>query len=118
MYPKNRIITGDNHSVSLANIAVHYILYTIAGVLHEAELFCRFTNYLIWIARSESSNESIWKALTLAFANSGLEITFHQACTANQMGDVEFLDVNNCRTTDDDFGFVTKYFTKPTAEGG
>jgi len=34
------------------------------------------------------------------------------------MGDVEFLDVNNCRTTDDDFGFVTKYFTKPTAEGG
>jgi len=30
---KNGIITSDNHSVSLANIAVHYILQPIADVL-------------------------------------------------------------------------------------
>jgi len=37
-YKKNGILTGDNHSVSLANIAVHYILQQIAVVLNEAEL--------------------------------------------------------------------------------
>ena len=31
--PKNGIITDDNHSVSLASIAVHYILQPIADVL-------------------------------------------------------------------------------------
>jgi len=36
--PKNLIITGDNHSVSLANIAVYYILQLVAGVLREVEL--------------------------------------------------------------------------------
>jgi len=42
-----------------------------------------------------------------------LELTFRQACTADQKGEVEFLDVNHFITTDDDFGFVTKDFVKP-----
>jgi len=61
-----------------------------------------------------------WKhrtSTTSAFSNSALELTFRQACTADQKGEVEFLDVNHCITTDDDFGFVTKDFVKPTAEG-
>ena len=44
---KNGIITGVNHPISLANIAVHYILQPIAGVLHEAELFRRFIEDII-----------------------------------------------------------------------
>ena len=36
---KSGIITGDNNSVALANITVHYILQPIADVLNEAELF-------------------------------------------------------------------------------
>ena len=117
---KNGIITGVNHPISLANIAVHYILQPIAGVLHEAELFRRFIEDIIWIATSESSNENIQQALTSAVANSGLELTFCQACTADQKGEVEFVDandVNHCITTDEDFGFVTKDFVKPTVEG-
>jgi len=46
-----------------------------------------------------------------------LELTFPQVCTAHQKGEVEFLDVNHCISPDDDFGFVTKDFIKPTAEG-
>ena len=61
---KNGIITGDNHSVSLANIAVHYILQPIADVLNEAELFRRFIDVIIWISASEISNERIRQALT------------------------------------------------------
>jgi len=46
------------------------------------------------------------------------KLTFRQACTADQKREVEFLHVNDCIiTTDDDFGFVTKGFVKPTAEG-
>ena len=56
---KNGIITIDNHSVSLANIAVHYILQPIADVLNEAELFRRFIDDIIWISASEISNERI-----------------------------------------------------------
>jgi len=39
---KNGIITGDNHSVSLANIAVHNILQPIVDAQNEAERFRRF----------------------------------------------------------------------------
>ena len=42
---RNVIITGDNHSVSLANIAVHYILQPIADVLNEAQLQSTSTNF-------------------------------------------------------------------------
>ena len=114
---KNGIITGDNHSVSLANIAVHYILQPIGDVLNEAELFRRFIDDIIWISASEISNERIRQALTSAFENSGLELTFRQACTAAKTGELEFVDVNHCVTIEDDFGFVTKDFVKPTAEG-
>ena len=37
-------------AVSLANIAVHYILQPIADVLNEAELFRRFIDDIIWIS--------------------------------------------------------------------
>jgi len=105
---KNGIITGDNHSVSLANIAMHYILQPIADVLNEAELFRRFINDIIWSSASEISNERIRQALNSAFENSGLELMFRQACIAEKTGEVEFLDVNHCVTIEDDFGFVTK----------
>jgi len=57
---------------------------------------------------SDISNERIRQALTSAFENCGLELTFRQACTAEKTGEVEFLDVNHCVTTEDDFDFVTK----------
>jgi len=39
---ENGIVNSDNHFVSLANSAVHYILRPIAGALREAERFRRF----------------------------------------------------------------------------
>ena len=47
-----------------------------------------------WISASEVSNERIRQALTSAFKNSGMELTFRQACTAEKTGEVEFLDVS------------------------
>ena len=101
----------------MANIAGHYIIQPIADVLNEAELFRRFIDVIIWISVSEISNERIRQARISAFENSGLELTFRQAYTAEKTGEVEFLDVNHCVTIEYDFGFVTKDFVKPTAEG-
>jgi len=42
---------------------------------------------------------------------------FHQGCTAEPTGEVEFLDVNHCIITEDDFGSATKDFARPTMEG-
>jgi len=101
----------------LANIAVHYILQSLAGVLREAALFRRFIDDILRIATSKLSNDNIRQALTSAFANRGLELTFRQACTGDQTGEVELLDVNHCITIDDDLHIVIKDFVKPTAEG-
>jgi len=86
-------------------------------VLREAALCPRFIDDIIRIATSKSSNENIREALTSAFANRGLELTFRQACTGDQTGEVEFPDVNHCITIDDGLDIVVKDFVKPTAEG-
>ena len=46
-----------------------------------------------------------------------MELIFRQAWSAEKTGEDEFLDVSLCVTIEDDFGFVTKDFVKPTAEG-
>jgi len=87
-------------------------------VLNEAEPFRRFIDDIIWIFASEISNERIRQALTSAFENSGLELTYRQTCTTEKTGEVEFLDVNHCVTVEDDFGFVTKDFVNPQRREG
>ena len=109
IYPRNEVAAKQK--------SVNYILQPIVDVLNEAELFRRFIDDIIWISASEISNERIRQALTSAFENSDWELTFRQACTAEKTAEVEFLDVNHCVTIEDDFGFVTKDFVKPTAEG-
>jgi len=86
-------------------------------VLSKAELFRRFIDDITGITASEISSESLRQALTSAFANSGQGVTFQESCTDEQTGEVEFLDVNHCITTIDDFAFVTKCFAKPTEDG-
>jgi len=87
------------------------------NVLNEAELFRRLIDDMSWISASKLLNGRIRQALASAFANSSLELTLRQACAAEQTNEVEYLDVNQGINTADDFGFVTKDFAKPTAEG-
>jgi len=70
---KHGTVTGDNHSVSLANITVHYILQPIADILEQTELFRRFIDDLVWITDSELTNIGIRSALNTVFKNNGLE---------------------------------------------
>jgi len=53
----------------------------------------------------------------LSSTSSELGLCPHTAAyTAELTGEVEFLHVGHCVSTDDDFRFVTKDFVKPTAE--
>jgi len=55
---KNHCQTEQN--VSLANIAAHYIPQPMAGVTYKVELFHRVMEDTVWIARSESSHETLF----------------------------------------------------------
>ena len=44
------IVTGDNHSVSIASIAMHYVILPISDTLNEAVIFKRFIDDIIWLS--------------------------------------------------------------------
>ena len=46
---KTVIITGDNHSVLLANITLHYVILPISDILDKSILFKRFIDNMIWL---------------------------------------------------------------------
>ena len=66
-YRRGGIVTGDNHSVSLANITVHYVLQPIADILEQTEVFRRFIDDVVWITDSESTNIGIRSALKIQY---------------------------------------------------
>ena len=112
------IITGDNHSVSLANITLHYIIWPIAQFLQQTIIFKRFVDDIIWISLGEKRTNSIKEKLTSTFQEGGLELIFREISTHEPAGScVEFLDVNH-RINDCVLGgFVTTDYIKPTARG-
>ncbi|MEC8568507.1 MAG: hypothetical protein VXY56_09560, partial [Pseudomonadota bacterium] len=71
------IITGDNNSVTLANIALHYVVLPISGILNKAIIFKRYIDDIIWISESEITS-TIQDALTSTFNASGLQLTFRK----------------------------------------
>ena len=111
------IVTGDNHSVSIANITLHFILLPIATTLSKAELFKRYIDDIVWLSYNLDTTNHIRDALTTAFDNASLEVTFRSIHTGNfcNSNKLEFLNVEH--QTDDSFkgGFFTKNFVKPTA---
>ena len=70
------IVTGNNHSVSLANIVMHLIIEQICEHLKWTELFRRYINGIFFISFGPSHTKSIRTALTNIFQNNGLTLTF------------------------------------------
>ena len=114
---KTGIVTGDNHSVSLANIVMHFIIEQISGNLKRTELFRRYIDDIFFISFGFNNTKSIQTALTNIFQNNGLTLTFREVNNRQTGQGVEFLDVFHQIEEDDPIGFVTKNFTKPTAAG-
>ena len=47
---KNGIVIGDNGSVSIANVCMHYILLPLAKVLNKTVVFKRNVDGIIWLS--------------------------------------------------------------------
>ena len=89
------IITGDNHSVSIANITLHHIMLPIADALNKACLFKRYIDDIIWISEGEDHAEMLQNVLLRTFRENGLHLTFRKITTNEPNMSLEFLDVNH-----------------------
>ena len=110
------IVSGDNHSVNLANITVHYVLEPYSLVTEKAEIFGRFTDDIIWLSFGSDNMKDIRDTLGTAFALASLKLTFRHTSTMEADGSVEYLDLHNCVTPNEKYKFITKDFAEATAE--
>ena len=111
----NGIITGDNHSVSLANIAMHFAITPAFPTLKRAVIYKRFIDDIIFIAIGENSTHNIIKAIENSLGKVGLQITtklFNTKCSDQK---IEFLDVLHKNSSDSPSKFVTCNHVKKTA---
>ena len=109
------IITGDNDSVSLANLALHYMLLPISEKLNKTILFKRYIDDIIWISKSQKLTMDIQTTLNTIFVQNDLHLTFRKIGTQEHGKTLEFLDVDHCIDPNSKGGFFTKNFIKPTA---
>ena len=56
---KDGIITGDNHSISLANIPLHYVVCQVSTEVEHAEIFKRFIDDTVWVSFGNQDTENI-----------------------------------------------------------
>ena len=92
------IVTGDNHSVSIANITLHFVLLPISDTINKAELFKRYIDDIIWLSYGQEITNNIQDALITAFGNASLELTFRSIQTggfSKTDNKMEFLDVEH-----------------------
>ena len=108
------IVTGDNHSVSIANMAVHYIVKTAHTTVNKSKLFVRFIDDILWISEGLEDTAAIEQALLKCFGDFGLRLTFRYLNNSSE-NQLEFLDVLHVSNATSRIGFVTKDFQKPTA---
>ena len=112
---KQGIITGDNNSVSLANISMHFIMLKISNILNQAQLFKRFIDDIIWLSYGNALTEKIEQALTNTCMEYELKLTFRKVSTNETGKSLEFLDVLHMIDNSNKFGFFTTSFIKETA---
>ena len=112
---KEGTITGDNLSVSLANIAFIIVLTPIAAILNHVHFSKRFIDDIVWLPHGEDITLEIEGASKDVFGQNGLQLTFRKINTHQNEGNVEFLDVNHVIDHNALHIFITKDFIKPTA---
>ena len=112
---KTGIVTGENNSVTIANIALHYIVKNIPIITERPIIFGRFIDDIICIAKGKQDSDEIKSELTRNFGKYDLQLTFREVSTSEDGKEVEFLDVLHCTNHLAEKGFVVRDFVKPTA---
>ena len=112
---KQGIITGDNNSVSLANISMYFIMLKISNTLNQAQLCKRFIDDIIWLSYGNALTEKIEQALTNTCMEYELKLTFRKVSTNETGKSLEFLNVLHMIDNSNEFEFFTHSFIKETA---
>ena len=109
------IITGDNNSVAIANISLHYIMMRTTK-LNKALIVRRFIDDIIVISENEMVATEIIEDLKNTFKNYDLKLTSTIMSTDNKINTLPFLDIEHILTKENNKNFFyTKNFTKITA---
>ena len=111
----NGIVTGDNNSVSLANISLHFIIKKIKEIKHHTEIFVRFIDDIMYITKDNRNAIKIKTRLSEEFEKHDLKLLFREISTKEEKEEVEFLDVLHYTQKEATKGFCIKDFVKPTA---
>ena len=111
----NGIVTGDNNSVSLANIALHHVLLQIAPTLKKTIIFKRYIDDIIFISQTKETTNKIKEKLRNVFINYDLKLIFREISLYSDIKQLEFLDVNHIMNEGEKGGFYVKNYVKPTA---
>ena len=115
---KTGIITGDNDSVSIANIAMRFIMLSASDALEICELVkCFIDDIMIIFIGTLQEAEELKKTLEQKFEGEGLKLIFRHVHAESDVKEVEFLDVNHVINENDSANFITRDFVKPTAVG-
>ena len=69
-------VTGDNYSVSIANLTLHYALLRAAVVINTAVIFRRFIDDIIWISHGTENTKAVQDAVDQALKSNNLELSF------------------------------------------
>ena len=112
---KKGIITGDNNSVVIANISLHYIM-TKASKLNKSLFVRRYIDDILLISENISVSKEIIKDLRKTFKEYDLDLTSTIMSGENEVDKLPFLDIEHILTrVNEKSFFYTRNFTKTTA---
>ena len=111
---KKGIITGDNNSVAIANIALHFIMLKVRDT-NKVFLIKRFIDDIVFISENKETAKEVIKNLKDTFEKHNLKIT--SSIMSEDNTTVPFLDVEHVLNNDSEIkSFKTKNFIKETAK--
>ena len=112
---KTGIVTGENNSVSLANISLHFVVKQ-NEIVKQAKLFKRFIDDVVYVSENRKDAECIQESLRKGFEKYNLELTFKTISTKDSNKQIEFLDILHVSDPESCKGFYVTNFVKPTAK--
>ena len=103
--------------MSLANIALHYLILPISSTINQSVLLKRFIDDIIWLSYDlDTTTKMKQQALICEFQKYDQELSFRKVNTSENNVCIVFLDVEHKIDSDFAGGFYTRNFVKPTAE--
>ena len=70
------VVTGENNSVAIANISLHYVINMIPEIRSNTIMFKRYIDDVIYLTRDQQKGVFIKEKLIATFKEHELQLTF------------------------------------------